>query len=721
MSEDEKIQFLKNWQSGLHTMIPLPKRITSEYILQSIFKESETSCTCSVRSKEDGRLFILKCSYVNSQNTALREYKMLKHLRSLNTPQSIFIPSFMDYFEESGAAFLIRDYLYGYSFRDFVEDSPDDHLTETQLKACALQLCEALDFLHSQNPPIIHRDIKPDNIIIDQYGHLRLIDFGIARRYQKNRTSDTTSMGSEYSAAPEQFGYSQTDARSDIYSLGALLLYGATCEYNIKKLEYSDISDGLKKIIQKCMYFAPENRYQNSSEIRRDLEKLDRDFLLAQKKKWFLKGTLCGAGITAALSLTAFLLLFSGKPSSDKLLSQKPAETLSENAENISSDNDRTADISTKNQPGKTAEPDSDETQSPRSSESAPDENFPVYADGSHSAIADAKSQKQDEIYTFREPLIERAARVCLNKENGEPVTVRDLRGIVFIGLYENKILSSFDEERYHRATPYISPEDVFDPDNILPNKLSSLEDLTAMPNLRELTLCNISLENLEGLDQLHLTSLALVGAGLTDFEAVSTQTDLENLVIIPKAGKQHFDLPFLPEMQKLSSLNICEIIFDDGYDFLTRMPALQNLTVSDLPDGFVENLRKTDVRNLTLWCRRTKNLSPLTRLSGCTSLEDVSIFADKLSFFLDDESPSRLPNLRVLTLSGYYYRDFECLSTLENLENLAFVGYESAECMLDCRNLDKLSSLKNIYCNQEIYEMLEEYYPDRTFELVSE
>lgn len=480
------------------------------------------------------------------------------------------------------------------------------------------------------------------------------------------------------------------------------------------------------------MCFAPEDRYQNSSELRRDLENLGRHPLRMQKKRWFFRGALCGAGLTAALSLSAFLLFSSGMLSFNSPMSEKSKNQTAENGFSEKPEKIQTGKVAvpnaSENQSEEAAVPDTAENQSgeaavPDTSENQSGEaTVPDTSEIQTGETAASNLENQDKIYTFKEPLIERAARVCLNKEDGEPVTVRDLSGIVFIGLYENKILSYFDEVLYRRALPYLSPDDIFDPDNVLPNKLSTLEDLAAMPNLRELSLCNISLDSLEGLNQLHLTSLALTGTGLSDFEVVSTQTDLENLVIIPKEGNLHFDLPFLPEMQKLSSLNICNILFDNGYDFLAQMPVLQNLTVSDLPDDLVEALRKTDVKNLTLWDSYSQLSPPLSKLSGCTSLEEVSLMlSDKPVFFLDDESPSDLPNLRKLTLSGYYYRDFECLSSLEHLEDLVFVGDDVSKHMLDCQNLDKLLSLKQVYCNQAIHEMLEKHYPERTFKLITD
>jgi serine/threonine protein kinase len=84
-------------------------------------------------------------------------------------------------------------------------------------------MCEVLQFLHTQEPPIIFRDVKPANIMIMPNGQLKLIDFGIARTYKEGKRKDTMSMGTAAYAPFEQFGKGQTDARSDVYSLAATL------------------------------------------------------------------------------------------------------------------------------------------------------------------------------------------------------------------------------------------------------------------------------------------------------------------------------------------------------------------------------------------------------------------------------------------------------------------------------------------------------------------
>ena len=89
----------------------------------------------------------------------------------------------------------------------------------------AIQLCEALDYLHSRQPPIIFRDMKPSNVMVTNTGLVKLIDFGIARTYKVGKKRDTVAMGSENYAAPEQWGKGQTDARSDVYALGATMYH----------------------------------------------------------------------------------------------------------------------------------------------------------------------------------------------------------------------------------------------------------------------------------------------------------------------------------------------------------------------------------------------------------------------------------------------------------------------------------------------------------------
>jgi hypothetical protein len=142
-------------------------------------------------------------------------------LRDLDHPN---IPKIADFFEESGRSYLVMEYIWGESLEKRLK-AANAPLLETDVLNWALQLCDALHYLHTRTPPIIFRDMKPSNAMVTNTGQVKLIDFGIARTYKIGKKRDTVAMGSENYAAPEQWGKGQTDARSDVYALGATIYH----------------------------------------------------------------------------------------------------------------------------------------------------------------------------------------------------------------------------------------------------------------------------------------------------------------------------------------------------------------------------------------------------------------------------------------------------------------------------------------------------------------
>ena len=128
------------------------------------------------------------------------------------------------------------------------------------------QLCNILKQLHNMNPPIIHRDIKPTNIIVSNDDVVYLVDFNISREYDENQSVDTVIMGTQGYASTEQCCFAQTDCRSDIYSIGMLMK-------NILMVdEYPDKeTKSLKRIIDKCTSIDPEKRYKNIEKLEQAL------------------------------------------------------------------------------------------------------------------------------------------------------------------------------------------------------------------------------------------------------------------------------------------------------------------------------------------------------------------------------------------------------------------------------------------------------------------
>jgi len=169
-------------------------------------------------------------------------------------------------FENEKMLVTIREYIEGVPLSRYVQEND---LSEKMIVKICTDLCDILAYLHHRGEPIIHRDIKPSNIIVHPDGSISLIDFDIARVYRSGHDTDTVFFGTRAYAPPEQYGFSQTDARTDIYSLGILLrwlLTGSTKENkNIR------IYRPLAKIIRKCTGFAPKERYADITQVKKAL------------------------------------------------------------------------------------------------------------------------------------------------------------------------------------------------------------------------------------------------------------------------------------------------------------------------------------------------------------------------------------------------------------------------------------------------------------------
>lgn len=197
-------------------------------------------------------------------------------LKRLSHPN---LPSIIDVIDTDESFIIIMDYIEGNSLNKALEEfgaQPQENVIEW-----AKQLCDVLGYLHSRQPPIIYRDMKPANIMLKPDGNVTLIDFGTAREFKEKNLADTTCLGTVGYAAPEQFGgMGQTDARTDIYCLGATLYHLVTgmnpCEppYEIKPIREINptLSSGLERIILKCTQRDPNDRYQSAAELMYALE-----------------------------------------------------------------------------------------------------------------------------------------------------------------------------------------------------------------------------------------------------------------------------------------------------------------------------------------------------------------------------------------------------------------------------------------------------------------
>ena len=215
-----------------------------------------------------------------NEKNLLVEPNMLKKLKHPALPRVI------DIIEDTECIYIIVDYIEGDSLDKRL--SGEGRIPEKDAVEWARQICDVLIYLHELKPnPVIYRDMKPSNLILDSNGFIKLIDFGIAREYKAGADSDTIYIGTRGYAAPEQYGIGQTSVATDIYSLGVTIYHLLTGKspneppYELKPVRTIDssLSEGLEQIICKCTQLDPTKRYRSARELLNDLDnikKLDR-------------------------------------------------------------------------------------------------------------------------------------------------------------------------------------------------------------------------------------------------------------------------------------------------------------------------------------------------------------------------------------------------------------------------------------------------------------
>ena len=256
MEHDELTGFLRDYDKQRPS--PFPPEFSAVYTPTECLSDRYGVSTFLVQDR-DGARFVAKC-----HDKALWSVKpggeILKDLEHPGLPRHIAD------FENDDMSVTVRKYIEGMPLSRY---GRENNLSEGQIRDICIQLCDILYCLHHRERPIIHRDIKPQNVIVRPDGGVALIDFDIARVYRRDRDSDTVFFGTPDFAPPEQYGFSQTDARTDIYSLGVLLRWLLTG--SARENKNIRIYRPLAKIIDKCTGFDPKNRFSDVSQVKKAL------------------------------------------------------------------------------------------------------------------------------------------------------------------------------------------------------------------------------------------------------------------------------------------------------------------------------------------------------------------------------------------------------------------------------------------------------------------
>ncbi|MGN0338521.1 MAG: protein kinase [Lachnospiraceae bacterium] len=250
----------------------LPQELVEAYDIVECLSCVDGCDTLLLIQKTTGKKMVAKCY---TEDSALFDQTECEQMVGVHCDA---LPYFVGEYRNETYRCIVREYIEGVSLDQYVKGHI---MTEDVARDLAIELAKAMKALHTSDPVIIHRDIKPKNIIVRDDGSVALIDFGISRLYKKEATSDTIFSGTEGFAPPEQYGFMQTDLRSDIYSFGVVLSWLLTGKEQPIKIPLTK----LEQVAAKCCAFAPEKRYKNDDELLDALHRTTREYVARRRKK----------------------------------------------------------------------------------------------------------------------------------------------------------------------------------------------------------------------------------------------------------------------------------------------------------------------------------------------------------------------------------------------------------------------------------------------------
>lgn len=246
----------------------LPEDMQEHWTVYECLKESEDSSTFLVKETATGILCVLKWGRNRQAEFLRNEMEIMEKMADRKLSG---IPKAYRIFEENGEVYLVREYIEGMSLAQMVLQKGG--ISEAEICRISRKICQTAEQFQNPDEPMIHRDIKPENIVVTPGGEVVFIDFGTMRSYKKDGSRDTFVVGTRGTAAPEQYGYTQTDQRTDVYAIGQTMLYMVSESYEMNQLSECAVSRRMKKIIEKACSFEPDKRYGDAAQLRRAVEK----------------------------------------------------------------------------------------------------------------------------------------------------------------------------------------------------------------------------------------------------------------------------------------------------------------------------------------------------------------------------------------------------------------------------------------------------------------
>lgn len=643
-------EFLQNYTEQAAQNLPV--FLQDGYsVLSCYYAQEEKSCYL-LQKKETKEKYIVKCRKEREDRDSLqKEYEELGRLaeRYPNLYQRAALH------KADGYVYLLRTYIEGKNLEEYVAEDP--YLRPERQLEILEEICQAVARLHAMDPVILHRDMKPQNLILDAGGHVHLIDFETAREYDGTKKKDTVFFGTEGSAAPEQYGYAQTDMRTDVFGIGKIAEY----LYEEYQVGYDPLTEKrMQRIIKKATAFDPADRYQNVQALLLAIRNVRRQTERGENK--WLKAVVAIESIVLLLVLSGAIFFWTGF--------QKTKNTEEE---------DYAAVIA--------------ERQIKQQDESAED----------LSAQADS-----DEIVTLEgDPLLLQAIRKTAGSEELTRGMLSDITRIAVIG-----------DQIYTEGTPVedlenIVYQDGFN-DGMVNGGITDLSVLTNLPNLKEVFLCNQKISDISPLQELPIEGLYVCGNRIGDFSPVENMQELSTLYLVDNpVGK----MPQLSGCTKLTRLALCGndyetldflqgssvcnlyamgiYVEDESFGVLSTMQSLTELYTGSEQKQFYETLPElTELRTLSLWggnfgtdltiVSKLVNLQNLfvndefvTSLSGIENLQRLEVLCMDGTKATDISLLTKLPRLQVVRLQGVPIVEFTPLFSCHSLQE---VGADSSQ-----------------------------------------
>lgn len=669
----------------------LPAEMQNCWTVDEFLKEGEDSCTVLVKETATGIFCVLKWGRKIQAEMLRNEMEILQKLTKMGLTG---IPKAYRIFEENGGVYFLREYIEGTPLSQMVMQKGG--IQEREFCKISLKICQAVENFQKLEDPMIHRDIKPENIVVTPTGETVFIDFGTMRSYKKDSQRDTFVVGTRGTAAPEQYGYRQTDQRTDVYAIGQTMLYMVTESYELDQLSECKISRKLKKIIEKACSFEPDKRYADAAELRKAIEKCQED-----NRKMVHKKAGAAVGLTAAGCILAVFLSNTG------ILTDITSPKSQVLAESMNVEQSQNTD----------AVPDTENESVATNEQTAMDKQTTV----------NKQNTGQTESVTFKESLIEAAVRKELNLSESDTITTEMLENVKQIRIVGTEILD--DGDNFWGIGNRVEGKD--SEFGSARGSITDLTDLTMMKNIENLALCNQEIEDISALENLPLKELYLNKNKITDFSVLTGLTNLDFLCILENPAE---DLSVLKECSSITRLNIESMKLAD-IDFLGQMNLnilymnnaeikdgnmkplleinnLQELCIGDVPEEMAEVLAQmSELKGLIMWGGNTvlKNLEPL---KGMESLEFLAVGSPVSSL----EGIENFPNLYALSIGFSFITDLTPVLEAEQLHyiDISNAAIDSYEPLLEHPTLDQ------VQCTEEQKKEILELKSSPDFEILA-